>query len=77
MTFDYMDFLQKFDFTKSDLSVRELERLAKILLADNDVYSHNIYDIGKTKQQLHIPLKKTPPLKNKGLVKYRSIYAIS
>ena len=56
--FNKTEFLQKFDFTQTDLTENELFRLADILLTDNDVYSHHKYDIGCTKQQFNIPLIK-------------------
>ena len=48
--FNKTEFLQKFDFTQTDLTESELFRLEDILLTDNDVYSHHKYDIGRTKQ---------------------------
>ena len=39
----------------SDLTDEEFRVLLKILLDDEDVYSHHKYDIGRTKQKFHIP----------------------
>ena len=46
--FNKTEFLQKFDFTQTDLTENELFRLADILLKDNDVYSNHKYDFGRT-----------------------------
>ena len=59
----YYEFLQKFDFTQSDLTQEEFFELAKVLIADNDVYSHHKYDIGRTKQKFNIPLIKDAQFK--------------
>ena len=61
--FNKTEFLQKFDFTQTDLTENEFFRLADILLTDNDVYSHHKYDIGRTKQQFNIPLIKNAEFK--------------
>ena len=54
--FNKTEFIQKFDFTQTDLTENEFFRLSDILLTDNDVYSHHKYDIGRTKEQFNIPL---------------------
>ena len=54
----YIEYLKKFDFTQSDLTDDEFRVLLKALLDDEDVYSHHKYDIGRTKQKFHIPLKR-------------------
>ena len=55
---DYIEYLKTFDFTQSDLTDEEFRVLLKVLLDDEDVYSHHKYDIGRTKQKFHIPVKK-------------------
>ena len=54
----YIEYLKKFDFTQSDLTDDEFRALLEVLLDDEDVYSQHKYDIGRTKQKFHIPLKK-------------------
>ena len=54
----YIEYLKMFDFTQSDLTDDEFSALLEVLLDDEDVYSHHKYDIGRTKQKFHIPLKK-------------------
>ena len=54
----YTEYLKKFDFTKSYLTGDEFRVLLKVLLDDDDLYSHHKYDINRTKQKFHIPLKK-------------------
>ena len=54
----YIEYLKKFDFKQSDLTDAEFRVLLKVLLDDEDVYSHHKYDIGRTKQKFYIPLKK-------------------
>ena len=51
--FNKTEFLQKFNFTRTDLTENELFRLADIIHTDNDVYSHHKYDIGRTKYNSH------------------------
>ena len=61
---EYLErFLDSFDFTLSDLTDDELFELIEIILQDNDVYSHHKYDIGKTKYNFHLPLKKDATFK--------------
>ena len=48
--FNKTEYLQKFDFTQTDLTENELFRPADILLKDKDVYSHHKYYTGRTKQ---------------------------
>ena len=54
----YIEYIKKFDFTQSDLTDDKIRVLLKVQLDDEDVYSHLKYDIGRTKQKFHIPLKK-------------------
>ena len=61
--FNKTEFLQKFNFTQTDLTENEFFRLADILLTDNDVYSFHKYDIGRTKQHFNIPLIKNAEIK--------------
>ena len=51
----YIEYLKKFDFTQIDLTDDEFRVLLKVLLDDEDVYSHHKYDIGRTKQKFHTP----------------------
>ena len=61
---EYLEkFLDNFDFPQIDLADDELFQLIKIILQDNDVYSHHKYDIGRTKHKFHIPLKKEATFK--------------
>ena len=53
----YIEYLKKFDLTQSDLTDKEFRVLLKVLLDDEDVYCHHKYDVGRTKQKFHIPLK--------------------
>ena len=53
----YIEYLKKFDFTQSDLTDDEFRVLLKVLLDDEDVYSHHKDDIGRTKQKFHISLE--------------------
>ena len=69
--FNKTEFLQKFDFTQTDLTENEFFRLADILLTDNDVYSHHKYDIGRTKQQFNIPLIKNAEFKKQSTLPFK------
>ena len=60
----YIEYLKKFNFTQSDLADDEFRVLLKVLLDNEDVYSHHKYDIGRTKQKFHIPLEKIANLKS-------------
>ena len=51
-------FLNKFDFTDSDLTKSELAKLLDILVEDSDVYSFTKYDIGKIAHEFKITLQK-------------------
>ena len=53
-----IEFLKKFDCTQSDLTGGEIKVHLKVLLDDEDIYSHHKYDMGRTKQKFHIPLKR-------------------
>ena len=65
----YIEYLKKFDFTQSELTDDEFRALLEVLLDDEDVYSHDKYDIGRTKQKFHIPLNKIVNLKSNDPVK--------
>ena len=54
----YIEYLKKFTFTQSDLTDDEFRVLLKVLLDDEDIYSHHKYNIGRTKQNFHVSLKK-------------------
>ena len=51
-------FASFFDFKYSDLTDAELTSLCQNLFKDKDVYSRYKYDVGCTKQKLHINLKE-------------------
>ena len=73
----YIEYLKKFNFTQSDLTDDEFRVLLKVLLDDEDVYSHHKYDIGRTKQKFHIPLEKIANLKSNVPAKFPYICLIS
>ena len=54
----YIEYLKKCDFTQNDLANDNFRVLLKVLLDDEDVYSHHKYHIGRTKQKFQIHLKK-------------------
>ena len=45
-------------YSQSDSTDDEFRVLLKVLLDDEDVYSHHKYDIGRTIEKFHITLKK-------------------
>ena len=57
------EFLQHFDFTKTDLGENKFFRLADKLPPENNVYSNQKYDIGRIKQHFNIPLIKKAEFK--------------
>ena len=61
---NYIENLKKFDFTQSDLTDDEIRVLLKVLLVDEDAYSHHKYDVSRTKQKFHIPLERIAGLKS-------------
>ena len=54
----YIECLKKFDFTQSDLTHDEFRVLLKVLLDDEDVYSHNKNDIAEQNRNFINPLKR-------------------
>ena len=57
------EFLKKFDFSETELTDDELHLLFRILVNDQDVYSHHKYDVGKIQQKFHVTLKENSELK--------------
>ena len=57
------EFLKKFDFSETELTDDELHLLFRILVNDQDVYSHHKYDVGKIQQKFHVKLKENSELK--------------
>ena len=50
------EFLNKFDFSQSDINDAQLLDLMKLLARDKDVYSQHKYDVGEVKQKFHVKL---------------------
>ena len=50
------EFLQKFDFSQSDIDEKQLAELLEIIVLTKDVYSLHKYDVGVIKQKFHVKL---------------------
>ena len=50
------EFLQKFDFSQSDIDEKQLAELLEILVLNKDVYSLHKYEVGVIKQRIHVKL---------------------
>ena len=48
------EFLEKIDFTHSDIDQNQLQDLMNMLLQNKDVYSQHKYDVGLIKQKFHV-----------------------
>ena len=57
------EFLQKFDFSNSDLTKTELAKLLDIIAKDSDVYSFTKYDIGSISEEFKIKLQENAQFK--------------
>ena len=55
--------LKHFNFSNSDLTPEEFERLVKMILEYKDVYAKTKYDVGTIKTPFHIQLKSDAELR--------------
>ena len=57
------NYVKEFDFQSSDITDEEMILLIEMLVDARDVYSEHKFDVGKTRQKLHITFKLNVELK--------------
>ena len=60
---ELIDFLKKIDFQCPDITDNEMTLLIDMLIDSKDVYSLQKFDVGKTRQKIHVTLKPNVKLK--------------
>ena len=60
---ELIDYVKKFDFQYSDITDYEMPLLIDTLINSKDVYSLHKFDVGKTRQKIHVTLKPIVELK--------------
>ena len=60
---DIKNLINQFDFRYTDLEDGELITLIDLIIDSRDVYSQHKFDIGQTKQKLHVTLKPNSELR--------------
>ena len=63
------EFIQMFDFQHLQLSQNEFEKVVTIILDYRQVYATTIFDVGKTKVKLNLPIKKDAIFKKQRISK--------
>ena len=63
------EFIQMFDFQHSDLTREEFEKIVTIILEYKQVYATTKLDVGKTKVELNLPMKKDAIFKKQRISK--------
>ena len=61
----FVQYVKEFDFQFSDSTDEEMTLLIDTLIDSRDVYSQNKFDVGKTRQEVHVTLKPNVELKRK------------
>ena len=67
---DIKNFIKQFDFRYTDLEDEELLTLIDMIIDSRDVYFRHKFDIGQTRQKLHVTLKPTSELRKQRPSKY-------
>ena len=60
---ELIDYVKQFVFQYSDITDNEMTLLIDMLIDSKDVYSLHKFDVGKTRQKLHVTLKPNVELK--------------
>ena len=60
---ELMNYVKEFDLQYSDIADEEMILLTDMLVDARDVYSQHKFDVGKTRQNLHVTLKPNVELK--------------
>ena len=60
---ELIDYVKQFDFQYSDITDNEMPLLIDMLIDSKDVYCLHKFDVGKTRQKLHVTLKPNVELK--------------
>ena len=63
------EFIQMFDFQHSNLTQEEFEKIVTIILEYKQVYATTKFDVGKTKVELNLPMKKDAIFKKQRISK--------
>ena len=60
---DLIDSVEQFDFQYSDITYNEMTLLIDMLIDSKDVHSLHTFDVGNTRQKIHVTLKPNVELK--------------
>ena len=60
---ELVDYIKEFHLQYSDITDEERTLFLDMLLDSRDVYSRHKFDVGKTRQKLHVTLKPKAELK--------------
>ena len=60
---ELIDYVKQFDFQYSEITDNEMTWLIDMLFDSKDVYSQHKFDVGKTRQNFHVTLKRNVELK--------------
>ena len=60
---ELIDYVEQFDFEYTDITDNEMTLLIDLLIDSKDVYSLHKFDVGKTRQKVHVTLKQNVELK--------------
>ena len=60
---EFVQYVKEYDFQFSDITDEKMTLLVDMLIDSRDVYSQHKFDVGKTCQKFHVPLKPNVELK--------------